>query len=340
MAKLSDTRDQREGDTVHIKAATLDDLMRDALEEILKFGTSITSSKGTSKEITGVLFELTDPRARLSRTESKGTIFSCIGELLWYLSGSNELDFIKYYIKDYEKSSDDGRTAQGAYGPRIFGKRGEFSQYEVVAKLLRERPTSRQIVVQIFNAEDIAIATKDVPCTCTLQFFVREQRLNLISYMRSNDIFKGFPHDIFAFTMFQELLSRELGLDLGWYKHFVGSLHLYDENTVSARTFLSEGWLENKPMSAMPAGDQSRVICEILEYERKIRKNIEIDIESVSIDEYWKDILRLLLLFRQFRNEEKSGLDYAIRLSGKISNVLYKPYADKLLRRIENFNGK
>lgn len=71
----------------YFRAKTVDDLLRHALEGINKYGEPIKASKGNTKEITGVVLELTNPRARLSLTESRGKLFSCIGELCWYLSG-------------------------------------------------------------------------------------------------------------------------------------------------------------------------------------------------------------------------------------------------------------
>jgi thymidylate synthase len=62
-----------------------------------------------------ILLELRNPRARPSRTETRGKVFSCLGELLWYLSRDNRLEFIAYCIKGYEKVSQDGETVHGGY---------------------------------------------------------------------------------------------------------------------------------------------------------------------------------------------------------------------------------
>ena len=48
--------------------------------------------------------------------------------------------------------------------------------------------------------------------------------------MRSNDLWTGFPYDVFQFTAMQILMSMELGLELGSYTHIAGSLHLYERN--------------------------------------------------------------------------------------------------------------
>jgi thymidylate synthase len=94
--------------------------------------------------------------------------------------------------------------------------------------LLQKRPASRRAALQIYDARDLAQEHKDVPCTCTLQFFVRDGRLEMATYMRSNDAYLGLPHDVFAFTMLQELVARSLGVEVGVYRHMVGSLHLYE----------------------------------------------------------------------------------------------------------------
>ena len=80
-----------------ISADTLDDLMNVVLRKLLREKRYLTATKGKMTELTGVLLQLRNPAARLSRTETKGTVFSCIGETLWYLAGTNRLDFIEYY---------------------------------------------------------------------------------------------------------------------------------------------------------------------------------------------------------------------------------------------------
>src|SRR5260221_1465494 len=213
---------------MHIKAGTLDDLLDAAFRALLKSRIHLKATKGANAELSGVVLELTQPRARLSRTEAKGHVFSCLGEFLWYLSCSNNLEPIRHYLPEYSRFAEKDGTIWGAYGPRIFG--GERSQYEIVRELLRRKPTSRQAVIQLFDRRDIEKEYNDVPCTCALQFMARGELLHMIVQMRSNDSFIGLPHDVFAFTMIQELLARDLGYKLGTYKHMVGSFHLYDCN--------------------------------------------------------------------------------------------------------------
>lgn len=164
---------------------------------------------------------------------SRGIVFSkirnmpmryAVGELLWYLSGSNRLGDIAPYSKFWEDISDDGETLNSAYGYRIYEKFG-FDQWRYVEKLLMADPLSRQAVIHIKEADDSI--TKDMPCTVSIQYFIRDNKLHSTVYMRSNDLWKGFPYDVFAFTALQVKMAMELGVEVGSYTHIAGSLHLY-----------------------------------------------------------------------------------------------------------------
>jgi thymidylate synthase len=91
---------------VYLAADSLDDLLFKVYKQILARGTPIQPSKGPAREISGTLLKLSAPRVRLSRSESRGRLFSCLGELLWILAGSNRLDFIQHYIPSYHEFSD------------------------------------------------------------------------------------------------------------------------------------------------------------------------------------------------------------------------------------------
>ncbi len=211
---------------MHLFADIIDDLLREVLEKLLSRPFDIETTRGKEKgktsEINGILLELKNPRARISRTETRGKPFSAIGELFWYLSGSDKLNFIKHYIPQYENESEDKRTIYGAYGPRLFGGTLKWlngltksNQIENVINLLKEKPNSRRAVVQVFSPKDLKKYRREIPCTCTFQFLVRNEKLTMIVNMRSNDAYLGLPHDIFAFTMIQEIVAKSLKRELG-----------------------------------------------------------------------------------------------------------------------------
>lgn len=250
---------------------SVDDLLRVAMEAVLEHGTLVAPTKGRNRELRGVALQLTNPRARLSRSESRGRVFSALGELLWYLAGSNATEHIAHYIPRYSKYDENG-VIYGGYGPRL---RGGSDQLKTVVDLLRRKPSTRRAVVQLFDGDDLLEDHEDVPCTCMLQFLIRDGRLHLVVFMRSNDVYIGFPHDVFCFTMIQELVARWAGVDLGEYTHFAGSLHLYDSDADAAQRFLEEGFFEKTEMPPMAPGDPSAALDEVLSFEALTRSGVD-----------------------------------------------------------------
>ena len=202
------------------------------------------------------------------------------------------MKIIEYYSKMYPNFSDDKVTVNGAYGDRIFG--GKFSQWEQVKNILSTDPDSRQAVISIYQPRDLFISSSDIPCTCVLQYFIRNGKLNAITYMRSNDIYLGLPYDIFSFTMLQEMLAVELNVELGTYTHMVGSLHIYEKNF---NILDEELKLKEVPKSSMPYMTRDAIASEqismILEAENSLRKNE--DMKNVALlHPYWKQFIEVL----------------------------------------------
>jgi thymidylate synthase len=171
-----------------------------------------------------------------------------------------------------------------------------------VIEALKDHPDTRRTVIQIFDHADLGPSRyKDVPCTCTLQFLLRDDLLHLVVNMRSNDAYIGLPHDVFAFTMLQELVARSVGADVGRYVHMVASLHLYDENAEAVAAYLQEGWQSTlNPMPPMPDGDPWPSVAETLSAEARIRQSVEtgepIPFRQISLpqNDYWADLVRVL----------------------------------------------
>lgn len=181
------------------------------------------------KEKLNVAFTLENPRERIVNFKArKISPFYLVGEVLWYLSKSNKLEDINYYSKFWNKCSDDGKTLNSAYGYRIFaGDHSQipFDQFAHVCQLLKDDPYSRQAIIHFKTPSNVK--TKDEVCTLSMQFFIRQKKLHATVVMRSNDIIFGTTYDVYFFTLLQEMLAVKLGVGLGTYTHFIGSLHLY-----------------------------------------------------------------------------------------------------------------
>jgi thymidylate synthase len=241
------------------------------------------------------------------------------------MSGSDDLTFIRYYVPKYPEDGPNIQTVRAAYGPRLEHK------LDWAIEMLREKPTSRRVVIPIFQSTDCDISHKEVPCTCTLQFLLREGRLEVLAHMRSNDAFVGLPGDVFSFTMIQELVARALGAELGTYKHLVGSLHLYDKHQQKAKNFIDEGWQMKASMPLMPKGDQRANLAQMIALERDIRLGQEPEIPA-SLPAYWKDLAYLLKIYRA----DQDGAPGKVRaLRKKIGNQIFGPYIDRRQRSAE-----
>ncbi len=192
-------------------------------------------------EILNATTVITDPtRCILKSPIRKLPMRYMIGELLWYLSGNPNLDAIRLYTSAWDRMSDDGMSVNSNYGTRIQNGVCEYShevfdQLKMVEEMLREKPETRQAVIHIKQPRNLLkYPTKDVNCTVCLQFFIRKGKLFMTTYMRSNDLWMGFPNDVFQFTAIQIYLAMKLGVQLGTYTHIAGSLHLYERDAQTA----------------------------------------------------------------------------------------------------------
>lgn len=149
-------------------------------------------------------------------------------EPAWILSGSNRLNDIMRYAPMLEEFSDDGIFLSGAYGPPV------VDQLPYIVNLLGDDPYSRQAVMTLFRPKPRQ--SKDIPCTISLQFFLRHDRIQCIANMRSSDLWLGFPYDAFTFTCIatavsiclREVTDRIWGL--GDMYMNLGSAHIYHDN--------------------------------------------------------------------------------------------------------------
>lgn len=327
-------------------AENIDDLMREVFKRLLsrnRENNKVTSTKGKSTEVFGALLQLTNPRARLGRSTVRSKVYSAIGELVWYLSGTANLDQILFYIDRYDQFSDDGETLNGAYGPRIFCReRSETTgpapdEWQRIIDRLRANSGTRNAIIQIYSNIDGSRATKDIPCTCTIQVAVRRKKLEMHVHMRSNDAFLGLPHDVFSFTMMQEIAARELGLEIGRYQHSVASLHLYDDEDAAegikhrtqAQRYLDEGFHDTVPMPAMPRGDPWPAIRELIHAERELRSGSLEYAPPPWLDVYWAD---LIVLLRTHALAVRKGP--ASDLHGLVERIHHPVYRLYLLDRI------
>jgi thymidylate synthase len=209
-----------------------------------------------------------------------------------------------------------------------------------VIEILKSKPTTRRAVIQIYDAMDMFGDHKEIPCTCTLQFFVRDEKVHLVAHMRSNDVFLGLPHDIFSFTMIQEVVAKELNLGVGTYTHLVGSLHLYKNHKSQVKNYINEGYQSTEIyMPEMPADSPLKLIKQLLDIESDIRNETDVKNKIEKLPDYWADLARILEIHTFFKlkkratNEQKKSeyLTKIIEVRDQFQHEEFKNYINTRL---------
>lgn len=199
------------------------------LSNVLNDGTDVSPRGQLTKELLQQTSVIDMRRPVITLPERHLSTKFLGGEAYWILSGDNRVETIAPYNKNIVNYSDDGRTFFGAYGPRI------MSQLNYIVDKLRSDADTRQAVLTIWRENPPE--TKDVPCTVAVHFMIRDNKLNCHVYMRSNDLWLGFPYDVFNFSMLSHLVCCRLNayvvaeggsiIEPGVLYHTASSRHIY-----------------------------------------------------------------------------------------------------------------
>jgi hypothetical protein len=202
----------------------------DLVKHVLEHGKETAPRGMKTREIEDAIIRIDDVYNTLPLNVNRGTVPG-IGavEACQLVSGTSFPDLVIAVGPQFANYAEDNGVFHGAYGPRTNG------QYDVVIDRLKADPDSRQAVVTIWNPQyDLQPQKRDYPCTVLHQFRIRDNKLNMSVYMRSNDVWLGAAYDFFQFTRVQIAMASVLGIEPGKYAHHVGSLHIYEEHYASA----------------------------------------------------------------------------------------------------------
>ena len=228
-----------------------------AMNVFVKEGERVSPRGKDTFEIRPFIMKLINPRSRLAYLPGrKFNLMFAIAEAIRLFDDDSALMPIAWFNERMSEFSDNGHTLYGAYGPRIREHLGS-----VVEKLNNDKD-SRQAVLSVYKSDDIHSQSKDIPCTLTLHFLVRDGKLELMCNMRSNDFFIGFVYDVFQFTVLQEVIANELGIEVGPYTHSANSMHLYETDLPKVE---DAGVYREIEMPALPyaVGDMYRMVREL-----------------------------------------------------------------------------
>jgi thymidylate synthase len=262
------------------------------------------------KELKNYSICIANPRKRLVLNPLRAiSLPFAFGELLWYLSAKNDVETMQYYSRNMANFSDDGKTLNSAYGYRIFGRHPAipFNQWEHAKNQIESDINTRQAVIHLHTPNNKP--TRDEVCTLTLQFMVRDGKLDMFVNMRSNDVITGFTYDAFAFTVMQELMANELNLPLGNYYHNAASMHIYEkdfdllESVITLREPLK--YFVNKYSPEFPFEKvtlASEELKKLMEYETVLRTT---NFSEVNIKPFKNESFNVMLdVFIEYHNHK------------------------------------
>lgn len=231
------------------------------LESVLERYDCVSKPRGMEvRELIGGGYTVQMP-AYISLASRKVNLPFMLGEAYWILSGSNRVSDITNYMKTYKNFSDDGVFLRGAYGPKVVDQLG------YVVDTLELDYDSRQAVINIWRERPGK--SKDIPCTLSMQFLIRNGKLHSVTTMRSQDIVLGFTYDVFTFSMVAmsvKLLLKERGIhvELGDLIVNAGSLHVYEKHYEEAKEWVKSFETDRKIPTAISKLEKAESYDELL----------------------------------------------------------------------------
>lgn len=216
----------------------------DLMKEVLAKGVQKSDRTGTGTvSVFGhqMRFNLADGFPMV--TTKKLHLKSIIYELLWFLKGSTNNN----WLKDRGVSIwNEWAAPDGDLGP-IYGYQWRswpapngrhIDQISEVVETIKKNPDSRRIIVSAWNVADIprmALA----PCHAFFQFYVADGKLSCQLYQRSADIFLGVPFNIASYALLTHMMAQQCNLEVGDFIWTGGDCHLYSNHLEQVELQLS-----------------------------------------------------------------------------------------------------
>ncbi|MFA6015674.1 MAG: thymidylate synthase [Gallionellaceae bacterium] len=314
---------------------TADELWREAAEALV-YGDDFLrqdSRSGPIREYLHCSFHLKNPIQRwiLSRQPSINPAFA-IAEVVWILQGRNDAAFPNYWNPKLPEFAGRGVTYSGAYGQRLRSNLG-FDQIESAYQALAADPDSRQVVMQIWDGQkdmpnlDGTPRGPDIPCNVVAMLKVRGDKLEWLQIMRSNDIFRGTPHNIVQFTCLQEVMAGWLGLEVGSFVLITDSLHLYEHDVGEFYIAKAAPPAANTDSLSLPKNEFDQVLLAMgaamdeLRSEKLLPRRFMEVIANKNLPESWLNLLRIVAADAARRRNWKDEADTA---SSRCSNPALK----------------
>lgn len=229
----------------------------DLLQHILDNGTAKGDRTGTGTLSTfgyQMRFNLADGFPVL--TTKKLHLRSIIHELLWFLKGDTNIQYLKdNNVSIWDEWADENGNLGPVYGyqwrswPTPDGR--HIDQITNVVNQIKHNPDSRRMIVSAWNVayvDEMALP----PCHTMFQFYVAEGKLSCQLYQRSADTFLGVPFNIASYALLTMMMAQVCGLQPGEFIHTLGDAHLYNNHLEQAQLQLTRDFRALPQMKLNP----------------------------------------------------------------------------------------
>ena len=177
-------------------------------------------------------------------TTKKLHLKSIIHELLWFLKGDTNIDYLKENgVKIWDAWADENGDLGPVYGHQWRNwNSDEIDQITDVVEQIKNNPDSRRMIVSAWNPSvlpDTSVSFSEnvannkaalPPCHAFFQFYVADGKLSCQLYQRSADIFLGVPFNIASYALLVMMMAQVCGLGYGEFVHTFGDAHIYNNH--------------------------------------------------------------------------------------------------------------
>lgn len=216
-----------------IKGTNVNEVYVRGIQMLAKHGVRQASQHGSTLEMDEpVSVMYLNPRERiLFDAKRDSNPFLNLFEALWIIAGRNDVKFLQELVGRMATFSDNGTTYYGAYGHRMryVGHGNVGDQIQTAIDRLKKNPDDRQVVLTIRTQADMVYTGKDQPCNLLVSCKIRQGKLNIHVFNRSNDFIWGLTGtNVVQFSMLQEYMAGMIGVPVGFYHQTTDSMHVYE----------------------------------------------------------------------------------------------------------------
>lgn len=214
------------------------------VQHIIDHGTEKTDRTGTgTKSCFGYQMRFNLAEGFPLVTTKKLHLKSIIHELLWFLKGDTNIQYLK---DNGVRIWDEWADANGDLGP-VYGKQWRsweapngvvIDQISELIQQIKKTPDSRRLIVSAWNVGELSKMAL-MPCHNMFQFYVADGKLSCQLYQRSADVFLGVPFNIASYALLTMMIAQVCDLQYGDFVHSFGDVHLYNNHMEQANLQLS-----------------------------------------------------------------------------------------------------